>query len=70
MFHEPLMKVGPCCCELYWIPSKPSGIPAIVSSHSASMGTEGRNDDPPEAALSELMSQECLVEGRSQFLSS
>ena len=56
MFHEPLMKVGPCCCELYWIPSKPSGIPAIVSSHSASMGTEGRNDDPPEAALSELMS--------------
>ena len=70
MFHEPLMKVGPCCCELYWIPSKPSGIPAIVSSHSASMGTEGRNDDPPDVALSELMSQEPLVEGRSQFLSS
>ena len=65
-----LKKVGPCCHELYWILSMPSGIPAIVPSHSASLGTEGRNDDPPDVALSELMSQESLVEGRSQFLSS
>ena len=64
------MKVGPHCRELYWIPSKPSGIPAIVPSHSASVGTEGGNEYPPEVSLSELMLQESLAEGRSQFLSS
>ena len=48
----------------------PTGIPAIVSSHAAPVGTKGESADPPEGALSELMSQECLVEGRSQFLSS
>ena len=48
----------------------PSGIPAIVPSHSASVGTEGGNEYPPEVSLSELMLQESLAEGRSQFLSS
>ena len=67
---NPLMKTGPCCCELYQILSIPAGIPAIVSSHAAPVGTKGESADPPEGALSELMSQECLVEGRSQFLSS
>ena len=64
------MKTGPCCCELYQILSMPTGIPAIVSSHAAPVGTKGESAVPPEAALSELMSQECLVERRSQFLSS
>lgn len=37
---------------------------------AAAVGTKGGTADPPESAVSELISQESLVDGRGQFLSS